>query len=162
MQTMTLKLNVFKPRSYIRIVKVMIVICVAVTVAYSFFNALKKRSEDKQKELETYAEKIQLEKVKIQQARENPLVLSNNEGVSDQSESFWIHSLPQSVLIRNGPIRNTSEIFGFLKKWLVEFSKLSNPTGQFFQSKKQQSFCIHLSAVISKMFVKIDHMKKNI
>ena len=86
--TMTLKLNVFKPRSYIRIVKVVIVICVAVTVAYSFFNALKKRSEDKQKELETYAEKIQLEKVKIQQARENPLGLSNNEGVSDQSESF--------------------------------------------------------------------------
>jgi len=77
---MTLKLNVFKPRSYIRIVKIVIVICVAVTVAYSFFNALKKRSEDKQKELDTYAEKIQLEKVKIQQARENPLGLSNNEG----------------------------------------------------------------------------------
>lgn len=91
--TMTLKLNVFKPRSYIRIVKVVIVICVAVTVAYSFFNALKKRSEDKQKELDTYAEKIQLEKVKIQQARENPLGLSNNEGVSDKSEAFWIHSL---------------------------------------------------------------------
>ena len=86
--TMTLNLNVFKPRSYIRIVKIVIVICVAVTVAYSFFNALKKRSEDKQKELDTYAEKIQLEKVKIQQARENPLGLSNNEGVSDKSEAF--------------------------------------------------------------------------
>ena len=124
------------------------------TVAYSFFNALKKRSEDKQKELETYAEKIQLEKVKIQQARENPLGLSNNEGVSDQSESFWIHSLPQSVLIRNGPIRNTNEIFGFFKKWLVK--------GQFFQSKKQQSFCICMSAVISKFSIKIDYNYYNL
>ena len=26
----------------------------------------------------------------------------------------------QSVLIRNGPIRSTSDILGFLKKWLVE------------------------------------------
>ena len=48
-----------------------------------------------------------------------------------------------SVLIRNGPIRNTSEIFGFLKKRLVKFSKLRNPTAQFFQSKKQQRFCIY-------------------
>ena len=48
-----------------------------------------------------------------------------------------------SVLIRNGLIRNTSEIFGFLKKRLVKFSKLRNPTAQFFQSKKQQRFCIY-------------------
>ena len=68
-----------------------------------------------------------------------------------------------SVLIRNGPIRNTSEIFGFFKKRLVKFSKLRNPTGQFFQSKKQQSFCIYISAIISKVFVKIDYiLKKNI
>ena len=69
----------------------------------------------------------------------------------------------QSVLIRNGPIRNTSEIFGFFKKRLVKFSKLRNPTGQFFQSKKQQSFCIYISAKILKVFVKIDYiLKKNI
>ena len=52
-----------------QIVKVIILICVAVTVAYTFFNALKKRSEDKQKELDTYAEKLRLEKIKIQQGR---------------------------------------------------------------------------------------------
>ena len=46
----------------------------------------------------------------------------------------------QSALIRNGPIRNTSEIFGFFKQRIVKFSKLRNTTGQFFQSKKQQSF----------------------
>ena len=49
----------------------------------------------------------------------------------------------QYGLIRNGLIRNTSEIFGFLKKQLVKFSKLRNPTAQFFQSKKQQRFCIY-------------------
>ena len=69
----------------------------------------------------------------------------------------------QSVPIRNGPIRHTSEIFGFFKKWLVRFSKLRNPTGQFFQSKKQQRFCIYLSGVSSKIFLKIDYiLKKNI
>ena len=31
-----------------------------------------------------------------------------------------------SVVIRNGPIRNTSEILGFFKKRLVELSKLRN------------------------------------
>ena len=49
-------------------------------------------------------------------------------------------------------------MFGFFKKRLVKFSKLS----QFFQSKKQQSFCISISAIISKVFVKIDYiLKKN-
>ena len=49
----------------------------------------------------------------------------------------------QSVPLRNGPIRKTSEVFLFLKKWLVKFSKLRKPIGQFFQSKKQQSFFIY-------------------
>ena len=80
---MPLKINVFKPRSYIRIVKLVIVISVAITVTYSFFNALKKKTEDKQKSIEAYAEKIELEKVKLQQARENPIGLSNDDGVSD-------------------------------------------------------------------------------
>ena len=53
----------------------------------------------------------------------------------------------QSVLIRNGPITNTSEIFGFFKKLLVKFSKLRNPTRQFSQSKKHQTFCTYVSAV---------------
>ncbi len=52
-----------------------------------------------------------------------------------------------SVLIRNGPIRNTSEIFGYFKKWLVKFSKLRNPSGQFFQSKKQQTFGIWVKVI---------------
>ena len=39
----------------------------------------------------------------------------------------------QSVLIRNGPIRHTSEIFGFLKKLLVKFERFGrNTTSQFF------------------------------
>ena len=40
-------------------------------------------------------------------------------------------------------MRNTSEIFGFLKKRLVKLSNLINPTAHFFQSKKQQRFCIY-------------------
>ena len=37
---------------------------------------------------------------------------------------------------------------GFLKK-------LRNPIGQFFQSKKQQSFCIYVNAVIAIDFLKV-------
>ena len=44
----------------------------------------------------------------------------------------------------------------------VKFSKLRNPTGQFFQSNKQQSFCNYISAIVSKVFVKIDIIYKNI
>ena len=36
-----------------------------------------------------------------------------------------------------------------------EISKLRNPTGHLFQLKKQQSFCIYTSAIISKIFGKI-------
>ena len=35
--------------------------------------------------------------------------------------------IPHSVLIRNGIVRNTSEIFGFFKKRLMKFSKARNP-----------------------------------
>ena len=80
---------------------------------------------------------------------EKIIVFAQRHFCSTQLESWTFRKLndhyisyTQSVLIRNGPIRNTSEIFGFLKKWLVTFSKLRNPTGHFFQSKKRQSFCI--------------------
>ena len=63
-------------------------------------------------------------------------------------DKYRVIHLHDSVLIRNSLIRNTSEILGFFKKQLVKFSKLRNPTGQFFQSKKQQSFCIYISAII--------------
>ena len=42
------------------------------------------------------------------------------------------------------------------------FSKLRNPTGQFFQIKKQQTFCAYINAIISKVFVKIDYILKKI
>ena len=58
----------------------------------------------------------------------------------------------QSGLIRNGPIRNTSEILALFKKWLVELSKLRNDkipfqiskklTGKPFQFKKRFSIFI--------------------
>ena len=83
---MSLKLNVFKPRSYIRIVKFVLVISVIVTVTLYFFNAYKKRAEDKQKALDVYAQKLLEEKVKLQEARDNPFDLSNdNDGVSSIS-----------------------------------------------------------------------------
>ena len=46
--------------------------------------------------------------------------------------------------------------------YVVKFSKLRNPTGQYFQSKKQQSFCTYISAVISNIFVKIDYISKQV
>ena len=50
----------------------------------------------------------------------------------------------ETLKIKKQKLRNgTSEIFGFLKKRLVKFSRLRNPTAQFFQSKKQQRFCIY-------------------
>ena len=42
-------------------------------------------------------------------------------GADSVSEIFWYCSYTQSVPIRNGPIRHTSEIFGFFKKRLVKF-----------------------------------------
>ena len=62
-----------------------------------------------------------------------------------ESKNFtdWSLGYKHSVLIRNGLIRNTSEIFRFLKKQPIKFSKLRNPTAQFFQYKKQQRFCIY-------------------
>ena len=65
-----------------------------------------------------------------------------------------------SVLIRNGPIRNTSEIFGFFKKRLVKSSKLRNPTGQLFQSKKRQRFFYVHECMNLKNFIKIDYILK--
>ena len=83
---MSLKLNVFKPRSYIRIVKFVLVISVIVTVTLYLFNAYKKRAEDKQRALDVYAQKLLEEKVKLQEARDNPFDLSNdNDGVSSKS-----------------------------------------------------------------------------
>ena len=79
---MPLKLNVLKPRSYIRILKLLTVVFVIVTVTFSVSNVLKKRAEDKQKALDEYAEKLQLEKVKLQEARENPISLPKNNVVS--------------------------------------------------------------------------------
>ena len=82
---MPLKLNVLKPRSYIRILKLLIVISVIVTVTFSFFNVLKRRAEDKQKALDDYAQKLQLEKIKLQEARDNPISLSNEDVVSEKT-----------------------------------------------------------------------------
>ena len=58
----------------------------------------------------------------------------------------------QSGLIRNGPIRNTSEILALVKKWLVELLELRNDdipfqiskklTGKTFQFKKRFSIFI--------------------
>jgi len=50
-----------------------------------------------------------------------------------------------SVLIRNGPIRHTSEIFGFYKKhfdYPPDSEETPLLTSHFFQSKKQQTFGI--------------------
>ena len=48
----------------------------------------------------------------------------------------------QSVLIRNGPIRSSSEILAFFKKWPVELSKLRNGeiTFQIFKKFTSESF----------------------
>ena len=48
----------------------------------------------------------------------------------------------QSVLIRNGPIRSTSEILAFFKKSPVELSKLRNGeiTFQIFKKCTSESF----------------------
>ena len=48
----------------------------------------------------------------------------------------------QSVLIRNGPIRSTSEILAFFKKSPVELSKLRNGeiTFQIFKKYTSESF----------------------
>ena len=43
----------------------------------------------------------------------------------------------------------------------MKFSKLRNPTGQFFQSKKQQSFCIYVSAKTLKSFLS-NHIVRDI
>ena len=84
-------------------------------------------------------------------------------GQAAQMKNGFGPQYTHSVLIRNCLIRNTSENFGFFKKRLLKFSKLRNPASLFFQSKKQQSFCIYISAIISKVFVKIDYiLKKNI
>ena len=57
---------------------------------------------------------------------------------------FPIHQLTytQSVLIRNGPIRSTSEILAFFKKTPVELSKLRNGeiTFQIFKKCTSESF----------------------
>ena len=59
------------------------------TVTFSVSNVLKKRAEDKQKALDEYAEKLQLEKVKLQEARENPISLPKNNVVSKKCKKTF-------------------------------------------------------------------------
>ena len=53
-----------------------------------------------------------------------------------------VNTYTQSVLIRNGPIRSTSEILAFFKKSPVELSKLRNGeiTFQIFKKCTSESF----------------------
>ena len=99
---MPFKLNVFKPRSYIRIVKFLLVISVIVTVTLYFFNAYKKRAEENQKALDDYAQNLLLEKAKLQEARNNPFDLSNdNDGVSSISLQVFLSCYYLSMYVCN-------------------------------------------------------------
>ena len=69
----------------------------------------------------------------------------------------WDTKYTQSVLIRNGPIRSTSEILAFFKKSPVELSKLRNGeiTFQIFKKFTSESFQFRkwsLIPVLSNMY----------
>ena len=73
------------------------------------------------------------------------LIFFSLEFHPEVNETSWIISYlvyTQSVLIRNGPIRSSSEILAFFKKWPVELSKLRNGeiTFQIFKKFTSESF----------------------
>ena len=95
------------------------------------------RFEDDKKHLSTHDKlwmtlTVNYDKVKSQNEsryKNSPFFLFFCQGQWEIVRYF--RSLPrskytQSVLIRNGPIRSTSEILCFFKKWLVEHWKLRN------------------------------------